>query len=137
MLAPLSRRERQVLDVLHRLGEATVADVQAALPDPPSYSAVRTHLRILEDKGHAVHVVDGPRYVYCAAVAREAAGRSALQHLLATFFDDAPERAVAALLDDRADVLTDADLDRLAGLIERARADGPTPGDRPGAPPPR
>lgn len=124
MVSPLSRRERQVLDVLHRLGTATVADVQAALPDPPSYSAVRTHLRILEDKGHAVHSVDGPRYVYGAAVPREAAARTALRHLIATFFDDAPARAVAALLDDRADALSGADLDRLADLIERARADG-------------
>ena len=124
MVSPLSRRERHVLDVLHRLGTATVADVQAALPDPPSYSAVRTHLRILEDKGHAVHSVDGPRYVYGAAVPREAAARTALRHLIATFFDDAPARAVAALLDDRADALSGADLDRLADLIERARADG-------------
>ena len=134
MTVPLSRRERQVLDVLHRLGEATVADVQAALPDPPSYSAVRTHLRILEDKGHAVHAVDGPRYVYTAAVAREAAGRSALRHLIATFFDDAPARAVAALLDDRADALSEADLDRLAGLIDRARTDGSAPAAGPPRP---
>ncbi|HEX8386748.1 MAG TPA: BlaI/MecI/CopY family transcriptional regulator [Rubricoccaceae bacterium] len=137
MTAPLSRRERQVLDVLHRLGEATVADVQAALSDPPSYSAVRTHLRILEDKGHAVHVVDGPRYVYGAAVPREAAARSALRHLLTTFFDDAPERAVAALLDDRADALTEADLDRLAGIIERARTDDRAPASPPGGSAPR
>jgi len=126
MLAPLSRRERQVLDVLHRLGYATVADVQGALPDPPSYSAVRTHLRILEDKGHAVHVVEGPRYIYRAAVPREAAARTALRHLMTTFFDDAPERAVAALLDERADALTDAELDRLARLIENARTDNGT-----------
>lgn len=127
MTAPLSRRERQVLDVLHRLGTATVSDVQAALPDPPSYSAVRTHLRILEDKGHAVHSVDGPRYVYGAAVPREAAGRSALRHLITTFFDDAPARAVAALLDDRGDALSTQDLDRLADLIAQARTDAARP----------
>ncbi|HEX9950736.1 MAG TPA: BlaI/MecI/CopY family transcriptional regulator [Rubricoccaceae bacterium] len=128
MTAPLSRRERQVLDVLHRLGEASVAEVQADLPDPPSYSAVRTHLRILEDKGHATHRADGPRYVYCATVARDTAARSAMRHVLTTFFDDAPARAVAALLDDRAGALTPADLDRLAALIEQARAADPARG---------
>ena len=129
MTAPLSRRERQVLDVLHRLGEASVAEVQAELPDPPSYSAVRTHLRILEDKGHAAHRADGPRYVYSATVARDTAARSAMRHVLTTFFDDAPARAVAALLDDRAGALTPADLDRLAALIEQARAAEPTRGE--------
>jgi predicted transcriptional regulator len=123
-LPRLSRRERQVLDVLHRLGEATAAEVQDALPDPPSYSAVRTHLRILEEKGHAVHTQDGPRYVYRAAVGRETAGRSAMRHLIETFFDDAPERAFAALLDDPQAGLDDADLDRLSSLIERARRAG-------------
>lgn len=123
-LPRLSRRERQVLDVLHKLGRATAAEVLDALPDPPSYSAVRTHLRILEEKGHAAHEQDGPRYVYSAAVPREAAGRSALRHLLHTFFDDAPERAVAALLNDRAADLTDDDLDRLSDLIDQARRQG-------------
>ena len=118
----LSRRERQVLDVLHRFGRATAAEVRAALDDAPSDSAVRTHLRILEDKGHARHVQDGPRYVYLPTVAREKAGRGALRHLVRTFYGDAPVRAAAALLDDAA--LTDADLDRLADLIEQARRDG-------------
>lgn len=120
----LSRRERQVLDVLHRLGRASAADVRAALADPPSDSAVRTHLRILEEKGHVCHEQDGPRYVYLPTVPREAAGRSALRHLMRTFFDDAPDRAVAALLDETAADLSDADLDRLDALIRQAREQG-------------
>ena len=120
----LSRRERQVLDVLHRLGRASAADVREALPDPPSDSAVRTHLRILEEKGHARHEQDGPRYVYLPVVESEEAGRSALRHLVRTFFDDTPERAVAALLDDASSDLSDDDLDRLDDLIQRARAQG-------------
>ena len=121
---PLSRRERQVLDVLHRLGRASAAQVRAALADPPSDSAVRTHLRILEEKGHVGHEQDGPRYVYRPTVPREAGGRRALRHLLRTFFDDAPERAVAALLDETAATLSDDDLDRLDDLIQQARAQG-------------
>jgi predicted transcriptional regulator len=119
---PLSRRERQVLDVLHRLGRATAAQVRAALDDPPSDSAVRTHLRILEEKGHVGHEQDGPRYVYSPTVARETAGRSALRHLLQTFFAGSPSRAVAALLDETAEDLSETDLDRLDDLIRRARA---------------
>ena len=92
------------------------------MEDPPSDSAVRTHLRILEEKGHARHEQDGPRYVYLPVQAREVAGRTALRHLMRTFFDDAPERAVAALLDDASTDLSDADLDRLDDLIQRARA---------------
>lgn len=118
----LSRREREVLDVLHRLGTATAAEVRQSMEDPPSDSAVRTHLRILEEKGHARHEQDGPRYVYLPVQAREVAGRTALRHLMRTFFDDAPERAVAALLDDASTDLSDADLDRLDDLIQRARA---------------
>ena len=121
---PLSRREREVLDVLHRLGRASAAEVRAALPDPPSDSAVRTHLRILEDKGHVEHEQDGPRYVYSPTVARETAGRSAIRHLLRTFFADAPERAVAALLDETASTLSDDDFDRLDHLIRQARDQG-------------
>jgi predicted transcriptional regulator len=120
----LSRRERQVLDVLHRLGRASAADVREALPDPPSDSAVRTHLRILEEKGHARHEQDGPRYVYLPVVESEEAGRSALRHLVRTFFDGTPEKAVAALLDDASSELSDDDLDRLDSLIQRARAQG-------------
>ena len=120
----LSRREREVLDALHRLGHASAADVRAALADPPSDSAVRTHLRILEEKGHVTHEQDGPRYVYRPTVARETAGRSALRHLLSTFFDGSPDRAVAALLDETASDLTSDDLDRLASLVDRARQQG-------------
>lgn len=125
MLPPrLSRREREVLDALHRLGTASAADVRNALTDPPSDSAVRTHLRILEEKGHITHEQDGPRYVYRATVERETAGRSALLHLMSTFFDGSPDRAVAALLDETAQDLTDDDLDRLATLVDRARRQG-------------
>ena len=120
----LSRRERQVLDVLHRLGRASAADVRDALTDPPSDSAVRTHLRILEEKGHIRHEQDGPRYIYLPVQPREEAGLSALRHLTKTFFGDAPTRAVAALLDDASADLSDADLDRLDDLIQRARAQG-------------
>lgn len=118
----LSRRERQVLDVLHRLGRATAAEVRSALDDPPSDSAVRTHLRILEEKGHATHEQDGPRYVYLPTIPRDKAGRGALRHLVRTFFEDAPVRAAAALLDDPE--LSADDLDRLAALIDQARRDG-------------
>ncbi|WP_412070252.1 BlaI/MecI/CopY family transcriptional regulator [Rubrivirga sp. IMCC43871] len=120
----LSRRERQVLDVLHRLGRASAADVREALADPPSDSAVRTHLRILEEKGHVRHEQDGPRYVYLPMQTRDAAGRSALRHLMTTFFDGAPERAVAALLDEASEDLSEADLDRLDTLIRSARSQG-------------
>ena len=125
MLPPrLSRREREVLDALHRLGTASAADVRNALTYPPSDSAVRTHLRILEEMGHITHEQDGPRYVYRATVERETAGRSALLHLMSTFFDGSPDRAVAALLDETAQDLTDDDLDRLATLVDRARRQG-------------
>ena len=120
----LSRRERQVLDVLHRLGSASAAAVRAALPDPPSDSAVRTHLRILEEKGHVTHEQDGPRYVYSPVEESEAAGRNALRHLLRTFFDGTPSRAVAALLDETSSDLSDDELDQLDGLIRRARSQG-------------
>ena len=120
-LPSLSRREREVLDALHRLGRASAADVRAALADPPSDSAVRTHLRILEDKGHVRHEQDGPRYVYLPTVARDTAGRHALRHLMRTFFDGSPSHAVAALLNETADDLSASDLDRLDALIRNAR----------------
>ena len=118
----LSRRERQIMDVLFRMGQATVSDVQAAMPDPPSYSAVRAMLRILEEKGHARHEQDGPRYLYKPAVARERAKRSAMRHLLHTFFDGSHEEAMAALLDEASASASDEELDRLAKLIERRRS---------------
>ena len=123
-LSSLSRRERQIMDVLFRLGEATAADVLEGLPDPPSYSAVRALLRILEEKGQITHTQDGPRYVYHPTVAPEKASRSALRHVLRTFFDGSAEQAVAALLDEAGDDLSDAELDRLASLIAQARQEG-------------
>lgn len=120
----LSRRERQIMDVIYRLGEATVADVLRELPDPPSYSAVRTFLRILEEKRHLKHREAGPRYVYGPRVPREKARRSALRGLLRNFFDDSRESLVAALLDDEASRLSPRELENLAGLIQRAREEG-------------
>jgi BlaI family transcriptional regulator, penicillinase repressor len=120
----LSRRERQIIDILYAQGRATAAEVQAALPDPPSYSAVRAMLRILEEKGHVRHDQDGPRYVYLPTVARDNAKRSALRHMLRTFFDGSAEQAISALLDDASTKLSDAELDRLANLIHQARRTG-------------
>jgi predicted transcriptional regulator len=120
----LSRRERQILDILYERGQATAADVQAALPEPPSYSAVRALLRILEDKGHVRHQQDGPRYVYVPTVARDNAKRSALRHVLKTFFDGSAEQAISALLDESSTSLSGDELDRLARLIDGARRSG-------------
>jgi BlaI family transcriptional regulator, penicillinase repressor len=120
----LSRRERQVMDVVYRLGEATVAEVQRELAAPPSYSAVRTFLRILEEKGYLRHRESGPRYVYLPRVPRDKARRSALRRLLRNFFEDSSENLVAALLDAEASRLSPEELDNLAGLVERARKQG-------------
>ena len=120
----LSRRERQIMDVIYRHGSATAQDVREQIADAPSYSAVRALLRVLEDKGHLKHRHDGPRYVYHPTVARERARKSALKRLLSTFFDDSPEAAVAALLDMSTDDLDQDELDRLASMIERARQEG-------------
>jgi len=118
----LSRRERQIMDVLFQRGEATAAEVQEGMPEPPSYSAVRAHLRILEDKGHIVHEQDGPRYVYKPTVTKERAKRSALNHLVDTFFNGSAGQAMAALLDDSTERLSSAELDRLEDLIRQARS---------------
>lgn len=120
----LSRRERQILDILYKHGRATAADVQAALPEPPSYSAVRALLRILEEKGHVRHEQDGPRYMYLPTVARDNAQRSALRHILQTFFNGSAEQAISALLDDTSGRLSPAELDRLARMIDTARKSG-------------
>jgi predicted transcriptional regulator len=120
----LSRRERQILDILYERGQATAADVQGALPEPPSYSAVRALLRILEDKGHVKHQQDGPRYVYLPTVGRDNAKRSAMRHILKTFFDGSAEQAISALLDENSSQLSPAELDRLARLIDTARKSG-------------
>jgi BlaI family penicillinase repressor len=120
----VSRRERQILDVLYKAGRATAADIQQALPAAPSYSAVRTLLRILEDKGHVRHEQDGSRYIYIPTVAPERAKRSALQHMLNTFFAGSTTQAIAALLDEDSSELSEKDLDRLRAVIERARKEG-------------
>lgn len=120
----LSRRERQIMSIVHRLGRATAADVLAELRDPPSYSAVRAMLRILEEKGQLEHEQDGPRYIYFATVPVERAGRSALREVVATFFAGSAEDAVASLIDMNERKLTDEELDRLARLIDRAREEG-------------
>jgi predicted transcriptional regulator len=115
----LSRRERQIMDIVYRLERVAVADVLDRLPDPPSYSAVRAMLRILEEKGHLRHEQDGTRYVYFPTVPREAAKESALKNLLRTFFGGSREAAVAALLEGEA--LSDSELERISELIEQAR----------------
>lgn len=117
----LSRRERQIMDVIYRLERATVAEVLERLPDPPSYSAVRAMMRILEEKGHLEHEQDGPRYVYSATVPRDAAKESAMRNVLRTFFGGSTEAAVAALLDMKSESLTDSELDRISRLVDEAR----------------
>jgi BlaI family transcriptional regulator, penicillinase repressor len=120
----LSRRERQIMDVLYRRGSATAAEVQQNIPDAPSYSAVRALLRILEDKGHVKHSYDGPRYVYAPVVSRPVAQKSALRQLVKTFFDGSASNAVAALLDMSGKDLSDAELERLAKIVDQAKNEG-------------
>ena len=120
----LSRRERQIMDVLYRRGRATAAEVRQALPDPPSYSAVRAKLRVLEEKGHVRHQEEALKYVYRPVLAPDKARRSALQHLLETFFNHSVEQAVAALLDGSAAKISGEELDRLSRLIEAAKKEG-------------
>lgn len=120
----LTRRERQIMDVLYRRGRATAADVMAALPGEPNYSTVRTQLRVLEDKGHVSHEEEGVRYVYAPAVPRHAARKSALKHLVETFFDGSAEQVVAAVLGGEAARLSDDDLKRIAELVAEARKGG-------------
>jgi len=117
-----SRRERQIMDALYALERATAAQIHEAMAEPPGYTAVRTLLTILEKKGHVRHESDGVRYVYMPVAAREDAGKSALDTLKKTFFDDSAERLVAALLTEE-DIAPD-ELDRLAELIDRARREG-------------
>ena len=120
----LSRRERQIMDVLFRRGRATAADVMDELPGEPSYSTVRTQLRVLEDKGHVRHEEEGLRYVYMPAMARQTARKSALRHLVDTFFEGSAENVVAALLGGEGTRLTDEELQRIADLVSKARKDG-------------
>ena len=120
----LTRRERQIMDVLYRRGRATAAEVMGELPGEPNYSTVRTQLRVLEDKGHVSHDEEGGRYVYAPAVPRHAARKSALKHLVETFFDGSAEQVVAAVLGGEASRLSDEELDRVASLIDKARKEG-------------
>jgi predicted transcriptional regulator len=120
----LSRRERQIMDVLFRRGRATAADVMADLTGEPSYSTVRTQLRVLEEKGHVRHEDDGVRFVYMPVVRRQAARKSALRHLVDTFFEGSAEKTVAALLGGEGSKLTDEELDRIADLIDKSRKEG-------------
>lgn len=117
----MSRRERQILDILYSRGRATAAEIQSALPDPPSNSATRALLRILEVKGHIRHESDGPRYVFLPKVSRQKARTVALKHMLTTFFDGSAAEAAAALVDGSAARLSAQELDQLQALIERAR----------------
>jgi BlaI family transcriptional regulator, penicillinase repressor len=121
ILPKLSRRERQIMDVLFRKQRATAAEILEAIPDAPGYSAIRALLRILEDKGHIRHESDGARYVYLPAVPVEKAKHSAIRHLLDTFFEGNVENAVATLIDDKSRQLSREELDRIGKLIEEAR----------------
>lgn len=121
--AQLSRRERQIMDSIYRRGRATAAEVLEDMPDPPSYSAVRAMLRLLEEKGHVRHEQDGPRYVFLPIVNRDRARKTALKHVVKTFFDGSATDAVAALLDGERK-LSKLELDRLSDLITQARREG-------------
>jgi BlaI family penicillinase repressor len=120
----LSRRERQIMDILYRRGKATAGEVMGELPGDPSYSTVRSQLRVLEEKGHVRHEEQGLRYIYVPAVPRRAARRSALRHVVDTFFDGSAEKTVAALLGGETARLSDDELDRISELIARARKEG-------------
>jgi predicted transcriptional regulator len=122
--AALTRRERQIMDILYRRGRATANEVMADLTGDPSYSTVRTQLRVLEAKGHVRHDEEGLRYVYLPAVARHAARRSALRHLVDTFFDGSTEKVVGALLGGETAKFSDQELDRIAEMVEKARKGG-------------
>ena len=120
----LTRRERQIMDFLYRQGRATAAEVMAALPGSPTSSTVRTQLRVLEEKGHVRHEEQGLRFIYMPAVPRHAARRSALRHVVDTFFDGSAEKVVAAVLGGEGSRLTDEELSRIADLVENARKTG-------------
>ncbi len=122
--AQLSRRERQIMEIVYRKGSATAAEVHGELADPPSYSAVRALLRVLEEKGHLRHRQDGPRYVFSPTVPRDRARRTALQRLVGTFFAGSVTDTVAALLDLESDRLDDAELERLSALVADAQLKG-------------
>src|SRR5262245_10838753 len=119
--AVLSRRERQIIDILYRRGRATAGEVMEELSGDPSYSTVRTQLRVLEEKGHVRHEEEGLRYVYIPAVTRKTARKSALRHLVDTFFEGSAEKAVAALVGGEATRISDEELERIADLVEKAK----------------
>ena len=121
--AVLSRRERQIMDILYQLGRATAAEVGKALPGEPSDSTVRTQLRVLESKGHIRHEEDGQRYVYLPVVPRRVVSKSALKHVVNTFFDGSIEKVVAALLGPDGSKLSDDELERIAGIVAKAKAE--------------
>jgi BlaI family penicillinase repressor len=120
----LSRRERQIMDILHRRGRATVAEVLSDLTGEPAYSTVRAQLRVLEEKGHIRHEEEQLRYVYLPALSHRVASRSALKHLLDTFFQGSPEQVVEALLGKDGSGVSRDELDRIADLVERAKREG-------------
>ena len=123
-LAGLSRRERQIMDILYRQGKASASEVRELMEDAPSYSAVRAMLRVLEEKGHVRHQAEGLKYVYVPTVARDKAKRTAVKHVMETFFNGSPEQIVAALLDVASTRLTREELDRMSQLIEDAKKEG-------------
>ncbi len=123
-LGGFSRREREILDILYQRGKASATEVRDAMDDAPSNSAVRTLLRVLEEKGHVRRRAEGLKYVYSPAVAKEKAKRTAVKHLLDTYFDGSSEQIVAALLDVSSTALTREELDRMAAMIEKAKREG-------------
>jgi BlaI family penicillinase repressor len=120
----LTRREREIMDIVYRLGRASAQDVLDNLAEAPSYSAVRALLRLLEERGHVRHLKDGARYVYTPAVSRREARRKALQHVVATFFGGSVEEAMLTLVDSSRSKLSSAELDRLAEIVQNARQEG-------------
>ena len=126
--AGLSRRERQIMDILYQRGKASASDVREGMEDAPGYSAVRAMLRVLEEKGHVKHQAEGLKYVYVPTVARDKAKRSAVKHVMETFFNGSPEQIVAALLDVASTRLTREELDRMSEMIEKAKKEGKSNG---------
>lgn len=123
-LKNLSRRERQIMDIVYEMNEATVAQVLELIPDPPSYSTVRALLGVLEEKGHLIHKQQGPRYIYSPTIPREEARQNALKHVLKTFFDNSTEEVVAALLNISEEDLSKEEYKRLTKLIKKAQNEG-------------
>jgi predicted transcriptional regulator len=123
-LLQLSRRERQIIDILYRLGRASAAEIHAALPDPPSYTAIRTHLTLLEEKKHVKHESDGTRFIYSPVVSREEMGEQAIEGVLRTFFNDSVDLVITALIKRRQTQLSAEQIERLEQMIGQARKEG-------------